>query len=131
MHRFFSSYPAGFPGFGLLLLRCVVAYTSYVAGRSLTLSLSVAPLVLLLHVTGSLALLSVVLGFVTPFGCVVVLMELLSVMALCPGLRSGSVELKIVLLNLGAMLVALATSGPGAFSVDARLFGRREITIPR
>jgi hypothetical protein len=28
------------------------------------------------------------------------------------------------------MLVAVIVLGPGAFSVDARLFGRREIIIP-
>jgi hypothetical protein len=28
------------------------------------------------------------------------------------------------------MLLALILIGPGAFSVDARLFGRREIIIP-
>jgi hypothetical protein len=28
------------------------------------------------------------------------------------------------------MAVAVALMGPGAFSLDARLFGRREIVIP-
>ena len=30
-----------------------------------------------------------------------------------------------------AMAISLALLGPGAYSIDARLFGRREITIPR
>ena len=29
------------------------------------------------------------------------------------------------------MLLVIAAIGPGAFSADARLFGRREIIIPR
>jgi uncharacterized membrane protein YphA (DoxX/SURF4 family) len=29
------------------------------------------------------------------------------------------------------MAISLALLGPGAYSIDARLFGRREITIPR
>jgi hypothetical protein len=29
------------------------------------------------------------------------------------------------------MAVAVALLGPGAFAVDARLFGRREVVIPR
>ena len=33
-------------------------------------------------------------------------------------------------LNLAIICIALALLGPGAFSVDARLFGRREIIIP-
>ena len=32
--------------------------------------------------------------------------------------------------NLAAISAALVLLGPGAFSVDARLFGRREIIIP-
>ena len=31
----------------------------------------------------------------------------------------------------GAILVELILAGPGAYSVDAHLFGRREIIIPR
>jgi uncharacterized membrane protein YphA (DoxX/SURF4 family) len=30
-----------------------------------------------------------------------------------------------------AIAISLALLGPGAYSIDARLFGRREITIPR
>jgi uncharacterized membrane protein YphA (DoxX/SURF4 family) len=32
--------------------------------------------------------------------------------------------------NLAAISAALVLLGPGAFSLDARLFGRREIIIP-
>jgi hypothetical protein len=32
--------------------------------------------------------------------------------------------------NLAAISAALVLVGPGAFSLDARLFGRREIIIP-
>jgi len=33
--------------------------------------------------------------------------------------------------NLAAISAALVLLGPGAFSLDARLFGRREIIIPK
>jgi uncharacterized membrane protein YphA (DoxX/SURF4 family) len=33
-------------------------------------------------------------------------------------------------INLAVISIALVLLGPGAFSVDARLFGRREIIIP-
>jgi uncharacterized membrane protein YphA (DoxX/SURF4 family) len=36
----------------------------------------------------------------------------------------------LVGLNLGAISAALVLLGPGAFSLDARLFGRRQIIIP-
>ena len=35
-----------------------------------------------------------------------------------------------VLLNMIVIAVAITLLGPGAFSLDARLFGRREIIIP-
>ena len=34
------------------------------------------------------------------------------------------------LLEVAVVAAALILLGPGAFSIDARLFGRREITIP-
>jgi uncharacterized membrane protein YphA (DoxX/SURF4 family) len=34
-------------------------------------------------------------------------------------------------LDLAVVAVVIALLGPGAFSIDARLFGRREILIPR
>jgi uncharacterized membrane protein YphA (DoxX/SURF4 family) len=38
--------------------------------------------------------------------------------------------LGLTALDLAVMSIALVLLGPGAFSVDARLFGRREIIIP-
>ena len=37
---------------------------------------------------------------------------------------------KSVLLNMIVIAMAITLLGPGAFSLDARLFGRREIIIP-
>jgi uncharacterized membrane protein YphA (DoxX/SURF4 family) len=34
------------------------------------------------------------------------------------------------IINLIVLSIAIALLGPGAFSLDARMFGRREITIP-
>ena len=34
------------------------------------------------------------------------------------------------ILNVIVLSIAIALLGPGAFSLDARMFGRREITIP-
>ena len=36
----------------------------------------------------------------------------------------------LAVFNLAAISAALILLGPGAFSLDARLFGRREIIIP-
>ena len=55
------------------------------------------------------------LGFVTP------------AMAVLIGLYSLAVAFNLDILVLST---AIALLGPGAFSVDARMFGRREILIP-
>lgn len=36
----------------------------------------------------------------------------------------------LAIINLIVLPIAIALLGPGAFSLDARMFGRREITIP-
>ncbi len=36
----------------------------------------------------------------------------------------------LAMINLIVLSIAIALLGPGAFSLDARMFGRREITIP-
>jgi uncharacterized membrane protein YphA (DoxX/SURF4 family) len=43
---------------------------------------------------------------------------------------TGRFENTLVALQLTAMSVILVLLGPGAYSLDARLFGRREIIIP-
>ena len=59
-------------------------------------------------------------GFITPVVAVVVgLFDL----ALALSIQDG-----VELLVLTAVIALL---GPGAFSIDARLFGRREVFIPR
>jgi len=43
---------------------------------------------------------------------------------------SGFVVSSFLVLRITALAVATACLGPGAFSFDARIFGRREIHIP-
>ncbi len=37
---------------------------------------------------------------------------------------------KLLVVNVIVISIALALLGPGAYSLDARMFGRREISIP-
>ena len=87
----------------------------------LTASLT-TPLVLELVVAGSAALLLV--GLWTPVSGV-----LIAVAELCLALSHASDPWMHV--RLGALGAALAMLGPGAWSVDARLFGRKRIEISR
>lgn len=47
-----------------------------------------------------------------------------------PSSQTPALASSIAHLNLAIICVALVLLGPGAFSLDARLFGRREIIIP-
>jgi uncharacterized membrane protein YphA (DoxX/SURF4 family) len=83
---------------------------------------------LLLMVSGLLVL----IGFLTPIASIVQ-----AVVAISFGLswlsapRAGVLLPPLAILFLAAMAAALALLGPGWVSVDSRLFGRREIIIPR
>lgn len=109
MQRLYAMFPAGAPGVGLVLLRLHVL---------LALLLDPARPGGQLH--GLAAALSLLLaaGLLTP---------LVAAVALLPGcyaLFSGQLAGPAALLGLLTPLCLLLL-GPGAYSVDARLFGRR------
>ena len=124
MQKLFSAFPGGWPGLGLLLLRALVGVTliaqivAYI--ESTTLSVLGWMIIALVLIIASCLL----LGFMTP------------IMAGATGL--GAIALALfslfetnqTLLNLLVLTIAIALLGPGAFSIDARMFGRREILIP-
>jgi len=131
MQRLFSTFPGGWPGVGLMLLRVTVGVSLavqsavYIAGREhATWTLWVLGAVAL--VAGALLL----LGFLTPLasamagsGCVA------AGLALLPWAES-SVVCRVSIVMVAVTAAAVILLGPGAYSLDARLFGRREISIP-
>ena len=129
MQRLFSTFPEGWPGIGLVSLRSVAAILTIQQGIAglLTTPLGL-PAIVQLVAAGAATLLLV--GFWTPVAGV-----LMAVAELCLAF-SHSIDLAhfsdprmhIVLATLGA---ALAMLGPGAWSMDARLFGRKRIQIPQ
>ena len=120
MQRLFSMFPQGAPGFALLLLRISVAtiFLTSIANQSLVSSV---PLVCagVLLISGSLSI-----GFLTPYLSVVSFVSGVAILLLNP--HSYSVVEVALLFNAAA----LALLGPGAYSVDARLFGLR-VTVLR
>lgn len=130
LQRLFSTFPGGWPGVGLLLLRIPLgAFAIVDAAVYLKSSSDSTPL---LWVIACLAIgsgLFVLLGFLTPVAA--------SFMALCNailpflgGLSPGTFESKRDASFAVAAALAIVLTGPGALSLDARLFGRREIVIP-
>ena len=132
LQRFFSTFPAGWPAAGLLLLRAVAGGTAASEGGSLLLQRAdpaIASLVL-----GALAIVSgvgLVAGFLTPGTALAVgVSTLLMAAAGPPPIVAGLVIDRLAAALVIAVALALAMLGPGAHSIDARLFGRREIVIP-
>ena len=124
LQRLFSAFPRGSPGLGLVLLRGFVALTfiaegvAYIESRELSvLSLLVAALVFLTAVC-------LLIGFLTPIAAVVTAISATALAASGLFFPAGS------LVGLTVLAAAIALLGPGAFSLDSRLFGRREILIP-
>jgi putative oxidoreductase len=131
VQRYFSTFPGSWPGVGLLLLRIVVGGAASMQGA-----------VYLTHVNepngltwtaGGLAVVSgvaLVAGFLTPAsGAVAGLATLFIVATWTPPSASVLID-RLAALILIVDAGALALLGPGALSLDARLFGRREIIIP-
>lgn len=120
MQRLFSMFPAGVAGFALLLLRCLVIATFLVDGTAGWTSVG-SPWVFmaLLAVAVSLAL-----GFLTPSCAVLCCLAEVAALAV----SSGGNQFHLLTAILTSVVLGLL--GPGAYSLDARLFGRRLLNLP-
>lgn len=132
LQRSFSTFPGGWPGAGLLLLRATVGLTALVQG-AVNLSASGnstlgARLVGLGAVVSGVALL---LGFLTPVaGTLIGLGSAGLALSWLPASSPPLLDSWLATVFIVIMAAVIVTLGPGAFSLDARLFGRREIVIP-
>src|SRR5258706_8590931 len=117
VQRLFSTFPHGAPGIGLLLLRISVAVQflafsragpSWFAGQSALVGAAAACLIV---------------GAMTPsLAIVCITLEL-------TGLFSTTAASGLTVTIATAYAIALVLLGPGAYSVDARIFGRRVVVV--
>jgi uncharacterized membrane protein YphA (DoxX/SURF4 family) len=127
----FSTFPDGWSGAGLLLLRAGFGGVLLVQGAAcfekhdlgwlnlLVAVLTVAGGALLL--AGCLTRLAAVLAAAVGVGCM---------FSWFPGPNVGFAETTMTATLAVVLAAAVLCLGPGAFSIDARLFGRREVIIP-
>jgi putative oxidoreductase len=118
LQRLFSTFASGWPGAGLLLLRLATGgalfYCAATQWKAAPEFSSIIP-----QLIGSGAGIFILAGLWTPVaGVVLVVAELWIAYFRSPALE---------MLLLAALGASLAMIGPGAWSIDARLFGRKHI----
>jgi len=128
----FSTFPDGWPGAGLMLLRAAggavlitqgVTYFSdkhesgFVQAGVVSAVIAVGVLLLIGLLTRVVALLAAMAGVGTVF-------------TWFPGSSVNSSDGHMTAALSAVIALSLICLGPGALSLDARLFGRREIIIP-
>jgi putative oxidoreductase len=130
VQRSFSTFAPGWPGVGLLVLRIALGVPLLIEGAALLADWRTKLLILiaLMSVAAGVALL---LGYSVGRGAVVgavavIAVHLSSLRGECLNLFSSKIACFLAI----SIATALVFLGPGAYSNDARRFGRREIVIP-
>ena len=121
LRRLFSTFAGGWPGLGLLFMRLVAGVALLAQGLPRLLTrLPIEPAILeVLAIAAGILLLA---GLWTPIvGSLVAILGLWNSIS-----QSGNLSANIFLATIGA---ALAMLGPGAWSVDAKLFGWKRIDV--
>jgi uncharacterized membrane protein YphA (DoxX/SURF4 family) len=137
MDHTLSSFPSGLPGSGLLLLRLVLAGYLLAAGAS---AAALGPGATTLHdiVLGSYGVMAVLGGALVVAGSltriVLTSAAVAELVAVAVHLSTPGFEVLVfgswrAAILAAGIATALGLLGPGAYSVDAVLFGRQEIVI--
>ena len=121
MQRLYSTFADGWPGVGLLLQR-IVAAIMLVRFCAIQLTDSCFSASMMPHVIGGCAGILFLVGLWTPVaGTLIAVAELWIAVT-----HLGNPWISIMLATIGGTSPML---GPGAFSVDARLYGRRHLHV--
>ncbi|HEY6926193.1 MAG TPA: hypothetical protein VI653_22105 [Steroidobacteraceae bacterium] len=130
LQRAFSSFPSGCPGAALLLLRLAVGGVASLQASIIIATQDAANGEILSAALVIVITLALIVGFITPvasvlltIGGMIVMLDRDIVGAL-PMFESWTARVEFIVLS--GVLICL---GPGAFSLDARLYGRREVHV--
>jgi putative oxidoreductase len=121
VQRLFSTFPASWPGLGLLLLRLLAAVPLLTDSATILWTVpysSASAIQFAILVVGAL----LTIGFCTPIAAL--LLAIIQIWMTPIGTHFVGVHVERALLGLSLIML-----GPGAWSVDAWLFGRRRIDL--
>lgn len=132
MQRSFSTFPGGRPGIGLLLLRASLGSTAIV--QAALCFFDQAPDSWGARIVSALSVVigaTLLIGIFTPIGSGLIALGSVGIaLSWLPSPCPGSIHFNLTTIYIIIMATAIIFLGPGAFSLDSRLFGRREIQIP-
>ena len=123
VQRLFSNFADGWPGVGLLLLRLLTGTTLIYSGIG-SLVEGEPPLMAAAQVVGIAAGIFLLIGFFTPIAGALAAIAKVSVAVWRFTSNSGEPWMAVTQAILAAVLLMI---GPGAWSIDARRFGRKHI----
>ena len=128
LQRLFSTFPDGWPGLGLLLLRFGAGIALICLGVSGFLRTPGEPIAIGRDLVATIAGISLLAGLWTPvMGVLAAIDEFWSAFSVYSSQRDGPwIHILLALLTAGVAML-----GPGAWSIDARLFGRKRFDIGR
>lgn len=129
----FSTFPDGISGLGLLILRsalgCALVLRAFACLHDRH---DLNPLIAIVMLLMVLSALLIIAGYRTRVTAVAATVAIVVGMISCTGgpvpqvLDTRTTEVFAIMIA-----AALACLGPGAFSLDSHVFGRREIVIPK
>ena len=122
MQRLFSTFANGWPGIGLLIQRLLIG-TALLHYGTVHVEQSLNVAIFVHAVIEVIAGILLVVGLWTPTtGALAAVTEVWNICS-----HSGDLWMAII---LSALAASIAMIGPGAWSVDARIFGRKHMDIP-
>lgn len=127
MKRLLTRFPGGLPGAGLLILRIAISALLLQRGGPALMDPGIPALSRAAGFLAAASGISLLVGYLTQLAALLGVGAVLCLPPLPVG--SGFAATSITVVAIGC--VAIALTGPGSLSVDARLRGHREIRIPR
>jgi hypothetical protein len=128
LQRTFTSFPTGFVGAALFVLRVVVGLSALVEA-ALSVALDQSALCLAMAAAAALAGLTLLPGFLTPLAGAMLAAQGAAILVFTNSSVLRLFDSRMALFEFIVMAATLAVLGPGAASIDSRLFGRREVPI--